>query len=120
MTLDRDMNEVKKYWRDKITSLLQWGSALCVLLSGWAIQSQEKFKLMGSWPAQKNEILAAIGLLAVSILLAPLLPLAVWYIYKHFLSTDIDETVLPYRFAMTFAIVLPLLALIIAVLICIF
>jgi hypothetical protein len=114
------VNEVKRYWRDKVVSLLQWGAGLSVLLAGWAIQSQEKFKLVGaSWPEQKDEILAAVGLLSVSVLYAPLLPLAIWYIYKNFLDKETDETVLPYPFAMLCAVVLPLIELVIAILMCI-
>lgn len=114
------MNEVRKYWRDKVVILVQWGAALAVLLAGWAIQSQEKFKLIGaSWPEQKDEILAAIGLLSVSILYAPLLPFAIWYIYKNYLAEETDETVLPYRLAMMCAILLSLLELVIALLMCV-
>jgi hypothetical protein len=113
------VNEVQRYWRDKVVNLFQWGAALSVLLAGWAIQSQEKFQLLNaSWPRQRDEILGAIGLLTVVILCAPLLPLAVRYIYKNFLDKETDETVLSYRFAMMCAVVLAVVDIAITLLMC--
>ena len=124
------MDEAKKYWRDKVTNLLQAGAAVFILLVGWAIQNHSRFALLHggqfifSPPTKdaRNEVYAAVGLISLSVVYAPLLPLATHTIYKKFLnadkdSTDIDSTVLPYSFAMTCALVLSVLTLAFSILI---
>jgi hypothetical protein len=49
-----------------------------------------------------------------------LLPLAIRHVYKRFLNDRIDETVVPYAFAMTFALTLSLATCLVAVLMSIF
>ena len=105
------MNEAQKYWRDKVTNVLQWGAAVFILFAGWAVDHHERF---GLWSKQRDEILAAIGLLSVTTFYAPLLPLAVRYIYKKFLTPIPDETVLPQGFALTCAFVLSVLTWVVA------
>jgi len=107
------MNEIQKYWRDRVNNLLQWGAAIFILLVGWGVTRHETFAFGGN----RNQRLASYSLLAASIVYTPLLPLAIRYIYRRFLNDGIDETVLSYRFAMTCAIILSALTLIVAVLI---
>lgn len=116
------MSDAQVYWRDRVTNLLQWGAALLILFAGWAVDHQNVFQLVdASWPKQRDQIMAAIGLLVATIIYAPLLPLAVAYIYRrHLKKTDTDATVLPRRFAMTCAIVLSAVTLLIAALMAIF
>ncbi|HEV8493494.1 MAG TPA: hypothetical protein VGR76_14560, partial [Candidatus Angelobacter sp.] len=72
------MNKVQEYWRDRISNMIQWGAALFVVFGGWALQSHEKFRLRGaSWSSGRDELLAAIGLLAVTIPYSVLFPLGI-------------------------------------------
>jgi hypothetical protein len=115
------MNQVQEYWRDKVANMLQWGAALFVLFAGWALQSHEKFRLRGaSWSSGRDELLAAIGLLTVTIPYSILFPVAVGVVYKRFLGSGTDATVLPRRVALAFAVVLSFCTLAVAVLMCAF
>jgi hypothetical protein len=92
-----------------------------VLFTGWAVDHQEVFQLLGaSWPAQRDQIMAAIGLLVATILYAPLIPLAVFLIYWRHLTSGTDGTVLPRWLAMTCATGLPVFTLIVAALMAVF
>src|SRR5262245_51389283 len=115
------MNDVQIYWRDRVTNLLQWGAAVFILFTGWAVDHQEVFRLLGaSWPDQRDQIMAAIGLLTATILYAPLIPLAVFLIYRKHFRSGADGTVLPRWLAMTCATALPVFTLIVAALMAIF
>ena len=115
------MSDVQVYWRDRVTNLLQWGAALFIIFAGWAVDHQNVFQLLDtSWPEQRDQIMAAIGLLVATILYAPLLPLSMAHIYRKHLSTGTDTTVLPCWFAMTCALALSAFTLIIAALMAIF
>ena len=46
------MNEVKNYWRDKVTQLLLWGTTVLVVVSGWSIKDSERFELGGHLPEE--------------------------------------------------------------------
>jgi hypothetical protein len=114
------MNKVQEYWRDRISNMIQWGAALFVVFGGWALQSHEKFRLRGaSWSSGRDELLAAIGLLAVTIPYSVLFPLGIHIITRNS-SAHTDATVLPRRLALTFAIVLSFCTLAVAVLMCAF
>jgi hypothetical protein len=107
------MNDVQKYWRDKVSSLLQWGAGIFILLVGWGVQQHERFAYRGT----PNQKLAAFTLLAASIVYAPLLPLAIRHIYRKFLGTsEVDDTVLPFSFALLCAVVLSSLTVMVAIL----
>lgn len=89
------------YWRDSVSNLLKWGVGLFVLFAGWAISHYERFKVKFDWPEGRHEIVAAIGLLGVTLLYSIVLPLGINTIYKKFLlNATTDKTVLPYKFAM--------------------
>jgi len=105
------------YWRDKVTTILQWAGAVFVLFVGWSIDHYERFKVKEPWPNGKNEIVAAAGLIFITILYSIVLLLGVKTIYKRFLNkAQKDNTVLPYRFAMWCGGVLALLTLGVALL----
>ena len=106
------------YWRDRVTNLLQWGAALFVLFSGYAIDHYERFKVRAPWPSGRNEIVAAGGLLAASFVYAIVLPLGIMTIYRKFLfRAKTDKTVLPYQFAIKCALLLVLFTVILSLLI---
>lgn len=108
------MDEVKKYWRDRVFNLLQWGTALFILFVGWAVSGDYKIFKIAS--GSKEHITAAVGLLVASLCYVPLLPVAIKYIYRNHLSEGLDKTVLPYGFARTCACILSALPLIVAAL----
>jgi hypothetical protein len=90
------MNPVQEYWRDRVTNMLQWGAALFVVFAGWALQSHEKFRLHGaSWSFGRDQLLAGIGLLLVTVPYSLLFPTGIRLIYKKFLCSGTDATVLP-------------------------
>ena len=106
------------YWRDRVSNLLQWGVGLFVLFAGWAIDNYERFKVKMPWPEGRNEIVGAIGLLAVTFIYSIVLLLGIKTIYRKFLEkAHTDQTVLPYKFAMLCAWVLVIFTLTLAFLI---
>ncbi len=88
------------YWRDRITNILQWGSGYFVLLAGWSLGNYERFKITKGWPAGRHEIVAACGLIFVTVLYCFILIMSIKTIYtKYLLPAEKDETVLSYKFA---------------------
>ena len=100
------MKEEKIYWRDKVTGILQWGVALFLLLVGWSLDKHDKFELRNvSLPEDKQKIFLAICLIAFGVVYSVILVFLIRSIYSRFLNekSELDETVLPRRFAMACA-----------------
>jgi hypothetical protein len=119
------VNEEQKYWRDKLTQILQWAVALYILLIGWSMEKHGEFELFPDvqqslWREElpRGQFIRAVGLISFGLIYAVILPLAIHSIYKKLLLNDseLDKTVLSYRFYMTCALVLSALTLLVAVL----
>jgi hypothetical protein len=109
--------ETFHYWRDRISSILQWAGAVFILFVGWSIDHYERFKVKNPWPEGRNEIVAASGLIFITLLYSIFLLLGIKTIYKKFLKgAKEDNTILSYSFAMWCASVLALLTLGVALL----
>jgi hypothetical protein len=105
------------YWRDRVSNILQWAGAVFILFVGWSIDHYERFKIKKPWPEGRNEIVAASGLIFITLLYSIFLLLGIKTIYKKFLNqVKKDNTVLSYPFAMWCASVLALLTLGVALL----
>jgi hypothetical protein len=116
------MNDVQVYWRDKVTQLLGWSTGLLFVFIGWSVEHHSEFE-WGPWsqghadPSDtRDAIIRAIGLIIFAALYSVIFPLCVRAIYKRFLRRDIDDTVLRYSLAMTFAVGLSVLIDIVALL----
>lgn len=111
------MNESRKYWRDKVTQLLGWSTGLVAVFAGWALDSPEKFELGILWSTfvDVGDFIRAVALILFSVCVAVALPTFIRIIYRRFLVAEIDETVLPYKFARAYALVVSMLIMLIAV-----
>jgi hypothetical protein len=111
------MNESRRYWRDKVTQLLGWSTGLVTLVAGWALDKPEKFELGILWSSRNDagDIIRAVALIIFSVCVAVALPMFIRVIYRRFLVAEIDETVLPYKFARAYALAVSMLILLIAV-----
>jgi hypothetical protein len=91
------MNDVKKYWRDKVMQLLGAGTGVLIAVAGWSLTETEKFEI-GPWAENKNfgTVLRAIALLLFSGAFGLAWLWATHRIYRRYLSDDVDETVLPW------------------------
>ena len=94
--MSEEMPAVQHYWRDAVTTLLKWNGALFLLIVAWSINHRDLFvKLFDGKDDDPVQEQASYGLLAVGVVVALLFPLAIMYIYKRYLKTQTDETVLP-------------------------
>lgn len=94
------MDEVQKYWRDKVMGLIQWSTTIYVLIVGWSVTNHEKFEFCAdpskSGADNRDNLVRAVWLFGGSIVFGVALPIIVHLIYKKFLPADkTDETVLP-------------------------
>jgi hypothetical protein len=106
------MTDVKKYWRDRVVNLLQAATGLFFLFAGWGLSSSSEFNIGGN----REQRLAAYGLLICTGIYSILFPWAIIYIYKKFLTGEKDETVLSSTFSITSAFLLSLSTLAVAIL----
>lgn len=93
------MDEVKKYWRDKVMQLLSWGTAALIAVAGWSIKESQKFEI-GPLAGQKEDlgnVIRAIALLLFAVVFSLAWFSAVRWIYTRHLSQDTDATVLPWK-----------------------
>jgi hypothetical protein len=111
------MNESRKYWRDKVTQLLGWSTGLVTFVAGWALDKPEKFELGILWSEWKKvgDVVRAVALIVFSVCVAVALPTFIRIIYRRFLAAEIDETVLPYKFARAYALAVSIMILLFAV-----
>jgi hypothetical protein len=115
------MDEVQKYWRDKVMGIFQWSIALYILLAGWSLTLHEKFELCrdNKLPDSVNNdnFIRAISLISMCTIYGIAFPLIVRFIYRRFLPKDkVDATVLSYRLALIGSISISALIIINAVL----
>lgn len=108
------MDEVQKYWRDKVMGLFQWSITIYLLIVGWSITYHDKFEFCAdpskSSADNRDNLCRAISLFVGSIVYGVALPTLVHLIYKKFLPKDkTDETVLDERILLTLSIVLSIL-----------
>jgi len=113
------MEEVQKYWRDKVMGLLQWSITIYLLILGWSVTYHDKFEFCAdktkSYAENRDNLVRAISLFGGSLLFGIALPTLVHLIYKHFLPRDkVDETVLPKAVLMTFSVTLAVLLIIVS------
>ncbi|OLE51388.1 MAG: hypothetical protein AUG51_23095 [Acidobacteria bacterium 13_1_20CM_3_53_8] len=113
------MDEVQKYWRDKVMGLFQWSLTLYLLLAGWSITYHDKFELCAdstkSIADNRDNFIRAVSFISMSLMYGIALPLLVRHIYQKFLPKEkIDATVLPYRVALTTSMVLAFLIFLLA------
>src|SRR5215470_3999477 len=94
------MDKIKEYWRDRLVQLLSWGIASFVILIGWLLSSGSTFDYWGS-PAERGHA-CTLAILAPTIYGAWLWSLH--SIHRRWLSTDVDETVLPYKIVISYGI----------------
>lgn len=92
-----EIEERTKYWRDQVDVLLKSGAALIVLFAGWALGHHKDFDLGSECP---DRVLAAIGLLVMSLAYAIFLFLSVWKIYQHPLASSAESTLLSRKTAL--------------------
>jgi hypothetical protein len=85
-----------EYWRDQVSLLLKSGTAIIILFAGWAIGHHKDFLLDCDDPWRRDRSVAAIGLLAMSLVYAGFLPASVAYIYSRLSAGERKEkTLLP-------------------------
>ena len=94
------MNKVQEYWRDRLVQLLSWGIASFFILIGWLLSSGASFDYWGK-PYERGHA-CTLGILAPVIYGTWLWSLH--YIHRRWLSTDVDETVLPYKIVMIYGV----------------
>jgi vacuolar-type H+-ATPase subunit I/STV1 len=98
--------ETIHYWRDKVTTVLQWGSGFFVLFAGYAISNYKLFKV----GTGLHENFAGIGLLFMTALYAFVFPFVIHKIYQlHLKYTAGDTTILPKKYAMVIAFTMVIL-----------
>ena len=95
-----------------VVHLLEIGGALFTVFAGWGLSSSDKFDIGGD----REEKLAAYGLLVCTVIYAAIFPMAINSIYRKFLKEKNDKTVLSHQFAFTCAICLSLATCCVAVL----
>lgn len=99
-------NEATHYWRDKVTTTLQWGSGFFVLFAGYAISNYKLFKI----GTGRHETVAGVGLLFMTCLYAFVFPFVIYKIYQLYLNyTAGDRTILPKKYAMGIAFIMVVL-----------
>jgi len=106
------MDEPKKYWRDMVIDILKWGGAIFVLFAGWA--ASDHYSIFKIREGSKDQKVAGIALLVVSLAFAFLLPASLYYIYEHPLKNIKDETLLSRKFVLACACTISILVLFVA------
>lgn len=92
------MDEIKKYWRDKVTQILTWGTTVFIAISVWSLTESEKFELgsMADNLSTGNK-LRAIGLFIFVFIFSIGWFRIIQWIYTNHLSGEIDGTVIPWK-----------------------
>jgi amino acid permease len=107
------MDEVQKYWRDKVMGLFQWGITIYLLILGWSLTYHDKFEFcrdpMKTFAENRDNRVRAWSLFVGSIVFGVALPLVIHLIYKNYLSERTDDTVLPKWILLTASIVVSFL-----------
>lgn len=113
------MDEIKKYWRDKVMQLLGWGTAAFVAVAVWSIDKSDKFELgpLADDTSDLGNIIRAIALLLFAIAFGPTWFHAVRWIYARHLSQKIDDTVLPWKPVRNYTIIISGMLLMVAILV---
>jgi len=88
------------------------------LVAGWALDKPERFELWNIFLAESKYVgdtVRAVALIIFSLCVAVALPTFIRIIYRRFLASEIDETVLPYSFARAYALAISVVILLFAV-----
>ncbi len=109
--------DAREYWRDRLTSLLGWGTAFALLVCGWLVQYGPEIELLRPKDAvmgakAEAEYAVAWKRAMFLITLAPVW-LGAWAaacltIHKRFLARSDDATVLPFKLVRFYVVLLSL------------
>ena len=109
------MDDVKRYWRDMVASILKWSVGIYLLVAGWSIDKHDQFELacfdIHNFDKGNGKGLRAAGLLLMTVIYIGGLHLIVWRIYARYLGGTVDGTVLSQRAALIFCFIVSLLTL---------
>jgi len=112
------MDEVKKYWRDRLLQLLGWGTAAVAALAAWSIDKTEAFELgpLASQSCDYGNGIRAVALLLFSVGFGVGWYRSIAWIYRVHLSHDTDATVIPQRATKAYAALITTTLIVIALL----
>jgi len=90
------MTEQQKYWRDKVSQVLGWGTAALLVVAGWSLEHTDQFEI-GPWADQikPGTALNAIGLIAFALIFSIGWVRSLKWIYDNHLVNCTDSTILP-------------------------
>ncbi|OKY75298.1 MAG: hypothetical protein BM485_10030 [Desulfobulbaceae bacterium DB1] len=95
--------KAKEYWRDVVSKILGWGTAVLILIAGWGVDKGSEFEFFGENIAAKQR---ACLLLFYSVVFAIGIISAVVWIYRRHLNKptdpEVDATVTPQFFGVAY------------------
>ena len=99
------LNEIQKYWRDRLMELLAWGTALLLLVAGWSVSEHDAFEFFGACATNGSRIRAA-ALILFSCVYTVAWRRAIRWVFRTHLDRDVDGTVLPRKYVERYSTVL--------------
>ncbi|MGA7877201.1 MAG: hypothetical protein WCA08_16200 [Desulfoferrobacter sp.] len=84
------MKKAKEYWRDVVSKILGWGTAVLILIAGWGVDKGSEFEFFGKNFATKQRTYL---LLFYAVFFGIGIVSAVVWIYKRHLNKPADPEV---------------------------
>jgi len=107
------MTRVQEYWRDRLMAILGWQSVASLVLDGWLTSFGQNMELYVLWSEARDgatprvvreDFLRAIALLVGTACAGGFVTYVVHRIHRKWLSEDVDDTVLPHRVVVSYAL----------------
>jgi len=101
LVTNQTIGPVQEYWRDRIMSTINWGTTIWLIVIGWLVLNSEKFSVLSKSPPK---VVSAVVMLIMVPFCGLVWSLILHIIYVKWLTCDVNDTVLPHKIVMSYAI----------------